>query len=120
MDQIAIHDFTVFYSVGVPAQERANPQRLTLTVEMDHDSSLVGDNLGKTVDYQAVAQRLLDYGRGRSWKLIETLAAELAEMILRDFKPVRVTVEVKKFILPQARHVSARATRPGAEGAAKL
>jgi dihydroneopterin aldolase len=119
MDQIAIHDLIVFFHVGVPAQERANPQRLTLTAEMDLDLTGIGDNLGKTVDYQVVAQRLLDYGRGRSWKLIETLAAELAEMILRDFKPVRVTVEVKKFILPQARHVCARATRPSGAGEPK-
>jgi hypothetical protein len=33
-------------------------------------------------------------------------------MILREFQPSRVTVEVKKFILPQALHVSARVTRP--------
>jgi dihydroneopterin aldolase len=120
MDQIAIKDLTVFFHVGVPAQERANPQRLTLTVEMERDFSLIGDEVGRTVDYQAVAQRMQDFGRGRSWKLIETLAAELAEMILRDFKPARVTVEVKKFILPQARHVSARVTRPSAAGEAKL
>jgi dihydroneopterin aldolase len=83
MDQIAIKDLTVFFHVGVPAQERANPQRLTLTVEMERDFSLIGDEVGRTVDYQAVAQRMQDFGRGRSWKLIETLAAELAEMILR-------------------------------------
>jgi dihydroneopterin aldolase len=116
MDRIAIQDLTVFFHVGVPAGERANPQRLTLTVEMDHDFSLIGDALDRTIDYQAVSRRLLDFGRGRSWQLIETLAVELAEMILREFKPSRVTVEVKKFVLPQARHVSARATRPSGAG----
>jgi len=117
MDRIAIHDLTVFFHVGVPAGERANPQRLTLTVEMDHDFSLLGDAVDRTIDYQAVSQRLLDFGQGRSWQLIETLAVELAEMILREFKPSRVTVEVKKFVIPQARHVSVRATRPEPGGA---
>jgi len=112
MDRIAIHDLTVFYQVGVPDEERAQPQRLALTVEMDHDFSRVADALDKTIDYQAVSQRLLDFGGGRSWKLIETLAAELAEMILREFKPSRVTVEVKKFIIPPAGHVSVRVSRP--------
>jgi dihydroneopterin aldolase len=112
MDRVAIHDLTVFYHIGVPDAERASPQRLALTVEMDHDFSQIGDALDRTMDYQAVSQRLLDFGRGRSWKLIETLAVELAEMILREFQPSRVTVEVKKFIIPQAGHVSARATRP--------
>ena len=116
MDRIAIHDLTVFFQVGVPAGERANPQRLTLTVEMEHDFSAIGDALDRTIDYQAVSQRLLDFGRGRSWQLIETLAVEVADMILRDFKPSRVTVEVKKFVIPQARHVFVRVTRPCGAG----
>jgi dihydroneopterin aldolase len=45
------------------------------------------------------------------WKLIETLAVDLAQMILEDFGPRRVTVEVKKFIIPQARQVSVRVAR---------
>ena len=78
---------------------------------MECDFSRLSEDVRRTIDYQAVGSRMLDFGKGRSWKLIETLAVELAEMILRDYKPSRVTVEVKKFILPQARHVSARATR---------
>ena len=116
MDRIAIQDLTVFCHVGVSDAERANPQRLALTVEMDRDFSLLADALDRTIDYQAVSQRLLDFGRGRSWQLIETLAVELAEMILREFKPSRVTVEVKKFVIPQARHVSVRVTRPCGAG----
>jgi hypothetical protein len=37
----------------------------------------------------------------------------MAEMILREFKPKRVSLEIKKFILPKARHVSVRVTRLG-------
>jgi FolB domain-containing protein len=115
MDRITIQELTVYSHVGVPDAERAKPQGLTLTVEMDLDFSALGDALERTVDYDALSRRLLDFGRGRSWKLIETLAVELAEMILRDFKPCRVTVEVRKFIIPQARHVSVRVTRPQTE-----
>ncbi len=39
-------------------------------------------------------------------------------MILCEFKPSRVTVEVKKFVIPQASHVSVRVTRPAAGRAA--
>ncbi|MGA3180912.1 MAG: dihydroneopterin aldolase [Verrucomicrobiota bacterium] len=112
MDRIAIHDLTVFLRVGVPDEERAQPQRLSLTVEMEHDFSGLGDTLDRTIDYQAVSRRLSRFGEERSWKLIETLAVELAEMILREFHPARVTVEVKKFILPETRHVSVSVTRP--------
>jgi dihydroneopterin aldolase len=111
MDSIRIHDLDVCFCVGVGDSERANPQRLALTVEMESDFSCVQDDLRRTVDYQAVASRLLEYGRGRNWKLIETLAVELAEMILREFKPSGVTVEVKKFVIPQATSVSVRVKR---------
>jgi hypothetical protein len=33
-------------------------------------------------------------------------------MVLRDFGPRRVHVEIKKFIIPEARHVSVRISRP--------
>ena len=103
------------YHVGVPEEERAAPQRLAIGVEMDHDFSGVGDALERTIDYHALSWRLLNYGQGRSWKLIETLAVELAEMILREFKPARVTVEVRKFVIVQARHVAVRVSRPQRE-----
>jgi dihydroneopterin aldolase len=113
MDTIKITDLEVFYQVGVTEEERAKPQRLLLSLEMTHDftSAISRDNLAETVDYHAIAQRLLRFGDDCHWQLIETLAADLAAMILEDFKPRSVTVEVKKFPIPQAAHVSVRLTR---------
>ena len=113
MDTIKITDLEVFYHVGVPDEERAQPQRLLLTVEMTHDfaAAAASDCVEKTIDYIAVSQLLMKLGEGRSWKLIETLATDIAEEILATFKPASVTVQVKKFIIPQARHVSASLTR---------
>jgi len=113
MDKITICDLEVFYHVGVPKEERARPQRLLVTVEMAHDfsSPVVEDDLSKTIDYQAVVQRLLHYGEGRSWKLIEKLAVDVAEIILAEFKPRTVCVQIKKFIIPQARYVAVSVTR---------
>ncbi len=39
MSRISIVDLEVFYRVGVPDAERAQPQRLLLTVEMESDFS---------------------------------------------------------------------------------
>ena len=107
-DKISIVDLEVFYRVGVPDAERAQPQRLLLTVEMDSDFSAAAksDSITDTIDYFAVAQRLLKFGDGKSWKLIEKLAADIAGVILAEFKPTAVTVEVKKFVISQARYVS--------------
>ena len=111
--KISIVDLEVFYRVGVPDAERAQPQRLLLTVEMESDFSAAAktDSIADTIDYFAVSQRLLKFGEGRSWKLIEKLAADIADMILSEFKPQSVKVEVKKFPIPQARHVSVQITK---------
>jgi FolB domain-containing protein len=108
MAKISIVELGVLYCVGVPDEERAKPQRLLLTVEMELDFSAAAktDAIADTVDYFAVSQRLLAFGQGRSWKLIEKLAADIADLILAEFKAESVTVEVKKFPIQQARHVS--------------
>ena len=115
MDLITIAELEVWYHVGVPDQERAEAQRLLLTVEMAYDFSIAAahDDVRATIDYDAVTQRLLRFGEGRSWRLIESLAVEVADLILREFHPRVVSVEVRKFVIPQARYVSVRVERAG-------
>ena len=78
---------------------------------LDFSKAAKSDGIADTIDYFAVTQRLLKFGDGREWKLIEKLAADIADMILAEFKPQSVTVEVKKFPIPQARHVSVKFTK---------
>jgi 7,8-dihydroneopterin aldolase/epimerase/oxygenase len=108
MSRISIVDLEVFYRVGVLDEERAKPQTLLLTIEMESPfaKAVKSDSIADTIDYFAVSQRLLKFGDGKSWKLIEKLAAEICEMILTEFKPKKISVEIKKFPVPQARHVS--------------
>ena len=107
-DLIRVVDLEVWSRLGVPEEERAQPQRLLLTVEMQFDFSgaAASDSLSDTIDYFVVSQKLLKFGEGKSWKLIEKLAADIREMILSGFKVKNVSVEVKKFVIPQARYVS--------------
>lgn len=111
--KITIVDLEVFYRVGVPEEERATPQRLLLTVEMEFDFSAATktDSIADTIDYFAVSQRLLKFGEGKSWKLIEKLAADIGEMVLAEFSPDMVSVEAKKFPIPQAGFVSVSVAR---------
>lgn len=106
--KISIVDLEVHYRVGVPDQERAKPQRLLLSVEMEFDFSKAAetDSIEFTIDYFAVSQSLLKFGDGKSWKLIEKLGADICKMILATFKPAKVSVKVKKFVIPQSRYVS--------------
>ena len=81
MDTIVITDLEVRYCVGVTDEERRSAQRLLLTIEIRHDfaPAIKTDSVAHTVDYFAVSQALLTFGEGKEWKLIEKLAADLAD-----------------------------------------
>ena len=113
MSKISIADLEVFFCVGVTDEERAKPQRLLITVDMSLDFSVaaVSDRIEKTINYQDVADDVVKYGDGRNWKLIEKLATNLADFILARYKPHGVSVEIKKFPIPKARHVAVSVTK---------
>jgi FolB domain-containing protein len=113
MDTIVIREWEAYYHVGVPDSERVQPQKLLISLEMTTDFSPAAsrDDLAHTIDYHAVVQSLQRLGQGRSWKLLETLAVEIADHILREFGPYSVTVEIQKFILPETKYVAVRLTR---------
>jgi FolB domain-containing protein len=109
--KISIEDLEVRYRVGVPDQERAQPQRLLVSVEMwsDFTRAAASDDLAFTIDYGAVARRLLALGEGRSWRLLETLAVEVADLLRCEFGAAASRVVIKKFVIPQAQWVAVEA-----------
>ncbi len=113
MSFITIVDLEVFYRVGVTDEERAQPQRLLLTIDIKFDftSAAVSGRLGRTVDYAEVSKQLIRLGENRNWKLIESVATDIANKLLAEQHPESVTVEVKKFSVPEARYVSVSLTR---------
>jgi FolB domain-containing protein len=113
MSRINIVDLEVFIQIGITEEERAKPQRLLITVEMDFDFSAaaLSDRLEKTINYFEVSQELLKFGNGRNWKLMEKLTANIADFIMARFRPEAVTVEIKKFPIPQAQYVSVAVAR---------
>lgn len=112
-DLIHIEALEVHCCVGVPESERARPQRLEISIEMQRDLTEAGrhDNLAETIDYEAVCRQVQAHVEGRCWRLIETVAQEVADLVLAEFAPDRVSVEVRKFILPETRYVAVRISR---------
>src|SRR6266478_1776629 len=108
MNKISLVDLEVFYRIGVTEHERAKPQRLLVTVELDCDfsSAAASDRIEETIDYYTIAQMLISYGERRSWNLLEKLVSDIADLVLAQYQPQTVRVEAKKFPIPQARYVS--------------
>ncbi len=113
MDTIVIKNLEVRFRVGVPDHERAQPQPLTITVELELDTqeAVKTDDLAHTVDYFALSRQIQDMGTNRDWRLIETLAADVAALAM-SHPPVQIArVEVRKYILPDTRYVAVRHER---------
>jgi len=107
-DAIIIRQLELRVRIGVPAAERRAPQRITLSLRLTPARPLaaLGDDLANTVDYAAVCQAVRLEAESKPRKLIETLAEEIATLLLRDFPLRAVDVEVRKYILPGTEFVA--------------
>jgi dihydroneopterin aldolase len=113
-DLIRITDLEVWTRLGVPDEERVQPQLLLVSLAMLVEGLNLAaeeDDLALTVDYAQVAAHLKNFAATGPRRLLETFAAELAEEVLASFPVREVRVEVKKFVLPDARHVSVEIER---------
>lgn len=114
-DSIIIRRLRTSTRVGVPDEEREAPQDVEISLKMmpPEPLSFLNDDLSKTVDYYAVSRRVIEIARTGERRLIETLADDIAEMVVDEFTVAKVSVEVRKFVIPQATYVAVKVIREG-------
>ncbi len=97
-DKILIPDYKIACRVGVPDEERAELQDVYLDVELRLDLSNAGraDDFDETVDYDAICETVHDTVTTRPRRLIETIAEEVAEVLLANYPLEGVTVRCRK------------------------
>ena len=112
-DEIEIRRLAVHTHIGVPDEERAEPQTLWITVRMRPSQGFHGlqDKVENTVDYYEVSRRLITLAAQKPRNLIETLATEIADFLLSGYPLSSADVEVEKRILTDADFVSVRVKR---------
>jgi dihydroneopterin aldolase len=112
-DEIEIRRLAVATHIGVPEEERSVPQTLWLTIRMRPSQGFHGlrDDVANTVDYYEASRRLIALAAAKPRQLIETLATEIADFLLRGYPLSSVEVEVEKRILTDAEYVSVKIRR---------
>ena len=108
MDKITIHELEIRMRVGTNDAERNWPQRLLATIELEGDMRMAmkTDDLQYAIDYEKVVNSICEWGQDKQWKLLETMASDIADFILIKFQPCAVSVLLKKFELPMTAGVS--------------
>ena len=107
---IIVSQLEVLARIGVPDPERETPQRLTVSMRLIpvHRQTRLDDDIANTVDYATVCEAVCIEAQARPRRLIETLAEDLAALLLTRFPLRAVEIEVRKYILPNAEYAAVR------------
>lgn len=101
-DWIRLRTIRLYGYHGVYPEERERGQFFELDVELGADLSqaAASDRLADAIDYTEVYRTIAQIVTGPPRMLLEALAGDIAERLLRQFPVTRVTVRVRK---PHAR-----------------
>jgi dihydroneopterin aldolase len=98
MDTIFLKELTTETVIGIFDWEREVKQTIAIDLEMSVDIRRAArtDSIADTLNYKGVAKRVLAFVEESRFQLVETLAEEVARLILREFGVERVKLTLHK------------------------
>jgi dihydroneopterin aldolase len=120
-DKVIIHNLKLQCRVGVPEEERKEPQTIEIDIDLARDLRAAGaaDDVSLTVDYAGVVAHLEQHLKKNEYKLLEKLAEEIASEILKAFDVEAVRLQVRKKVLSQTDWTGVEIVRQKERAAAK-
>jgi dihydroneopterin aldolase len=98
MDTIFLRDLRIRTIVGIWEWERRLPQVVSIDLDMATDirRAAGSDHINDTLDYKAVTRRIKAFVADSRFNLIETMAEQIAGIIIGEFGVPWVRVAVHK------------------------
>ncbi len=98
MDKIFITDLKIETIIGIYDWERVTKQTVSIDLEMATDirQAAATDDIKDTTDYKAISKYLIEFVAASSFNLVETLAEEIAGIIINHFGVSWVKVTLHK------------------------
>ena len=98
MDIIFLNDLRVETVIGIFDWERSVRQTVSIDLQMGTDirKAAAADDIADTLDYKAVAKRLIEFVGKSEFGLVETLAENIAGIVIREFEVPWVRVTLNK------------------------
>ena len=98
MDKIFLSALTVECIVGIWEWERRVKQTVIIDLELATDirRAAASDHIDDTIDYKKVAKRLLAFVGESQFNLVETLAEQIARVVVTEFGVSWVKVRLNK------------------------
>ncbi|RLT94219.1 dihydroneopterin aldolase [Ketobacter sp.] len=88
MDIVYIRELKIQTVIGILDWERAIKQSVVLDLEMASDirPAAASENIQDALDYSAVAARITGFVEQSEFLLVETMAEQVAAIVLEEFK----------------------------------
>jgi len=98
MDIVFIEGLEIEALIGIYDWERRIRQRLVFDIEMAFDNRVPAatDAIEDTLNYKAVSTRVVEVVSASSYGLVESLAEQVAQVILDEFAVQRVQLKLSK------------------------
>jgi dihydroneopterin aldolase len=116
-DRLTIQGLAAECRVGVTLQEQERPQTVWIDLEVPINAAAAAerDDVEATIDYAALAAAVRQHVEQRPYRLLETMAEDVASVVLDGFHAESVTVRIKKRALPGIDHAAVEMTRHSAQ-----
>ena len=98
MDIIFLDDLRIETIIGIFDWERETKQTVILDLEMAADirKAAATDAIEDTLDYKAVAKRIIQFVEESEFQLVETLAERCAQLLMNEFNIPWVRLTLNK------------------------
>jgi dihydroneopterin aldolase len=98
MDKIFIRALKTEAIIGIFDWERQVKQTVVIDIEISADvrKAALSDSIEDTLNYKRVAKRVLTFVENSQYHLVETLAEQIAMLILGDFGVAAVSITLSK------------------------
>jgi dihydroneopterin aldolase len=93
---VEVYGLEVEGAHGVEEEERSRPQPFLYDLWLDVPEAAASDRLEDTVDYREVVDCVREISDGRQFRLLEAMAAAVADALLERFSLEGVRVRVRK------------------------
>ncbi len=98
MDTIFIHALKTEAIIGIFDWERQVKQTVVVDLEMSTDirKAALSDSIDDTLNYKRVAKRVLAFIEASQFHLVETMAEQIAMLVLSEFDVASVRLTLSK------------------------
>ncbi len=97
-DKVFIHELTTFASIGAYDWEHTIKQRLVFNIEMawDFSRAVADDDVQYCLNYAEVSQKIIDFVESTPFKLVETVAYRVADLLQKEYEIQWLRIELHK------------------------